>query len=414
MRLEIRPYQRPFRKPLQTAHGLWSLREGVLLRLTDDTGHIGYGEIAPIPWFGTETLAQALTFCQSLDSPKSDFWRNRTTLTEADIPQNLPATQFGLASAWANLQFSRTSPPPPLSPSPCLPLCTLLPTGKAALTAWPHLWEQGFRTFKWKIGVADMAQECRWLEDLITQLPPQACLRLDANGGLTLPEATQLLELCDQVNQVGPHPKSLSPLERDFEEDSGPPLLPGRGAGGEGSVDPPHPKSLSRGERDFEKIDFRPPSPLGRGAGGEGQPGGEGQIECLEQPLPPDQFLQMQHLAQQFHTPLALDESVATLAQLEEHHQRGWTGLWVVKPVIAGWPDRLRHFWRQHSPSIIFSSVFETPIGRQAALTLAQEYAQEVPHPLALGFGTLGWFADDWDSLAPDQLWDRLSQSSPL
>jgi O-succinylbenzoate synthase len=363
MRLDIRPYQRPFRNPLQTAHGLWSVREGLLLRLIDDEGHIGYGEIAPIPWFGTETLAQALTFCQSLGS---DFWQNRVTLTEANIPPNLPATQFGLASAWANLQFAHTSPHPPLSPSPPLSLCGLLPTGKAALTTWPQRWEQGFRTFKWKIGVTDIAQEGRWLEELITQLPPQARLRLDANGGLTVTEATQLLRLCDQLNQTGPHPKSLS-----------------------------------LGERDFEKIPVLLPSPRGRGAGGEGQ------IECLEQPLPPNQFTAMQHLAQQFRTPLALDESVATVAQLETHQQQGWRGLWVVKPAIAGWPDRLRQVWRRHSLPIIFSSVFETPIGRQAALALAQEYAQDVPYPLALGFGTLGWFEDDWDTLTPAELWAR-------
>ncbi|MBD2428378.1 o-succinylbenzoate synthase [Phormidium sp. FACHB-1136] len=369
MRLEIRPYQRPFRNPLQTAHGLWFVREGIILRLTDDEGPIGYGEIAPIPWFGTETLRQALTFCQSLEQ---HFWQNRVTLTETEIPPNLPATQFGLASAWANLQLSRTSPHLPISPSPHLPICGLLPAGKAALTTWPRLWEQGFRTFKWKIGVTDIAQECRWLENLITQLPPQARLRLDANGGLTLSEATQLLELCDQLNQIGPHPKSLSRGERDFETDSDSPLLPGRGAGG------------------------------------------EGQIECLEQPLPPDQFTEMQHLAKQFRTPLALDESVATIAQLEEHQRRGWNGLWVVKPAIAGWPDRLRHFWQQHSPPIIFSSVFETPMGRQAALALAQEYAQAVPNSLALGFGTLGWFEDDWDTLTPEHLWERLSSHGSL
>lgn len=338
MRLELRPYQRPFRQPLHTAHGLWSVREGLLLRLMDNEGHVGYGEIAPIPWFGTETLAQALTCCQSLGS---DFWHNRATLPESDIPPHLPATQFGLASAWADLQQSRTFPPP--LPSPALPICGLLPTGKAALPAWPRLWQQGFRTFKWKIGVADLAQECRWLEDLMAQLPPQARLRLDANGGLTVEEATQLLEVCDRLNR----------------------------AGAKGAI-----------------------------------------IECLEQPLPTDQFTEMQHLAQQCRTPLALDESVATVAQLEEHHRQGWQGLWVVKPAIAGWPDRLRQFWQQHSPPIIFSSVFETPVGRQSALALAQKYAQEVPHSLALGFGTLGWFEDDWDTLTPRQLWGRLAPST--
>jgi len=357
MHLKIRPYRRTFRHPLRTAHGLWAVREGLILRLTDDQGHSGYGEIAPIPWFGTETPAQALAFCQSLEP---DFWQHRTTLAETAIPPHLPATQFGLASAWADLQQARTASRFPPSPASPLPLCALLPTGTAALTAWPQLWEQGFRTFKWKIGVADIAQECRWLEALITQLPPQARVRLDANGGLTLDSATQLLEWCDQLNRTAP----LQPL------------------------------SLRE-----------------RGAGGEGQSADGGRIECLEQPLPLEQFAAMHHLAQQFRTPLALDESVATLAHLEDHHRRGWAGLWVVKPVIAGWPDRLRRVWRQHSPPMIFSSVFETPIGRQAALTLAQDYAQDVPGDRALGFGTLGWFADEWDTLSPAQIWDRAEDS---
>ncbi len=51
-----------------------------------------------------------------------------------------------------------------------------------------------------------------------------------------------------------------------------------RQAGGE-TWGGPHPKSLSHKERDFEEDPFRPPSPTGSGAGGEGQPGSEGQFE---------------------------------------------------------------------------------------------------------------------------------------
>jgi O-succinylbenzoate synthase len=66
MRLEFRPYQRPFARVLSTSHGNWEVREGIILRLTDENRRIGWGEIAPIPWFGSETLEQAKEFCQQL------------------------------------------------------------------------------------------------------------------------------------------------------------------------------------------------------------------------------------------------------------------------------------------------------------------------------------------------------------
>ncbi|HEY9860463.1 MAG TPA: hypothetical protein V6D16_13210, partial [Candidatus Obscuribacterales bacterium] len=91
--LEFRPYRRSFRQPLRTSHGLWSLREGIVLRLSDAMGKVGFGEIAPIAWFGSETLAEALAFCQQ-------FSRQITAEQIATIPATLPACQFGFESAW--------------------------------------------------------------------------------------------------------------------------------------------------------------------------------------------------------------------------------------------------------------------------------------------------------------------------
>ncbi|HRE08169.1 MAG TPA: o-succinylbenzoate synthase, partial [Opitutaceae bacterium] len=54
--LDHRRYALPFRTPLRTAHGRWSVREGLLLRLRTEEGATGYGEVAPIPGFGRETL----------------------------------------------------------------------------------------------------------------------------------------------------------------------------------------------------------------------------------------------------------------------------------------------------------------------------------------------------------------------
>ncbi|MDB9350414.1 o-succinylbenzoate synthase, partial [Nodularia spumigena CS-588/05] len=196
----------------------------------------------------------------------------------------------------------------PLPPAPC-PSASLLPSGEGALSQWERLWKQGYRTFKWKIGVDAISNELEIFELLTRSLPPAAKLRLDANGGLSYEEAKLWLGICDHI---------------------------------------------------------------------------PANIEFLEQPLPVSQFSAMLELSANFQTAIALDESVATLQQLENCFQQGWRGIFVIKPGIAGSPSRLRDFCQKHQIDAVFSSVFETEIGRKAALQLAAELSLK---NRAVGFG---------------------------
>lgn len=189
-RFEFRPYARRFRHPLQTHHGEWATRQGVILRLTNSTGAIGWGEIAPIEWFGSESLTAALSFCCSLPAD--------ITLDQIrQIPASLPACQFGFEAAWEMLVSpERWNNSNKLSPKQ-LPVSILLPTGAEALNA-PQLWDaKPDSTFKWKIGVAAIREELAIFEELLSLLPNQAKLRLDANGGLTWQQSCQWLQVCD-------------------------------------------------------------------------------------------------------------------------------------------------------------------------------------------------------------------------
>jgi O-succinylbenzoate synthase len=63
-----------------------------------------------------------------------------------------------------------------------LPVAGLLPAGRAVLGAVEARLELGFRTFKWKVGVGEAADEWAILDGLLGALPKGAKLRLDANG----------------------------------------------------------------------------------------------------------------------------------------------------------------------------------------------------------------------------------------
>ncbi len=313
---EFRPYRRQFARSLSTNHGTWDTREGIIIRLSDDMGKCGWGEIAPIPWFGSETLEQALHFCHLL--------RGKITAKRiVSIPFNLPACQFGFESALADLKGEPLGGDFPSQ----IAYSGLLPAGEAALQQWEILWHQGYRTFKWKIGVFPIEEELKILHQLVGAFPESVKLRLDANGGLNWQQANAWLAECDRV----------------------------------------------------------------------------GQIEFLEQPLPYHQLNGMVNLSNPYSTAIALDESVATLNQMDSCYRLGWRGIYVIKPAIAGYPSHLRQFCQKYNIDAVFSSVFETAIGRKAALKLAAELS----HPQrAIGFGVNHFFAED-EATYIWQLWNN-------
>ena len=317
------PYRYSFNQPLRTSHGIWRVREGIIIALCETFGsrcrdqrklvlhdrdhRIGKGEIAPIPWFGSETFEDALNFCSQL----------KNTITEEDIIRirdSLPACQFAFESALGELRYKETGRWREKGAEGAgLRYCYLLPAGNRVLDCdLDQIIRSSqtllINTFKWKIGVYPLVEEINILQQLVSRLPSQIKLRLDANGGLTLSEAHQLLEVTDKIPQV----------------------------------------------------------------------------EFIEQPLPPSKFSAMMALSAKYQTALALDESVTNIRQLQDCYQNGWRGVFVIKSAIAGKPSTLRQFCQQYPLDLVFSSVFETSVGRRAALKLAVELGNK---QRAVGFG---------------------------
>ena len=188
-KFEFRAYRRKFATPLNTFHGIWENRDGVILRLTDKTGKVGWGEIAPISWFGSETVEQAVSFCRKLPLVITDK-------TIFSIPDELPTCQFGFESAREMIQQNNSAAKIPQN----LTHSILLPAGKAALSQWRNVWDIGSHTFKWKIGVYPFKEELFIFDLLVGELPTSTKLRLDANGGLSYGEAEIWLQKCDDIN----------------------------------------------------------------------------------------------------------------------------------------------------------------------------------------------------------------------
>ncbi|CAA6676582.1 MULTISPECIES: o-succinylbenzoate synthase [unclassified Lentimonas] len=296
-RFSFKSYQRTFAKPLRTARGEWSLRDGFIVRVEDDSG-VGYGEVAPIPEFGTETVAQAEDFLWGLVADPD-------LLDDAAALAKLPCCAFGLSAAQVSAEpVARRS----------YEVAALLPAGSAGLRELPIKLAAGYETFKWKVGVDHAEVEQAVFQQMVAQLPSGSRLRLDANGGLSVAELETWLWL----------------LQRTPD-----------------------------------------------------------QVEYLEQPLPVGQERLMAGHSESFGVPIALDESLNGVAG------SGWLNKWlgplVVKPALMGNTCELVERLRPVAARVVLSSVFETAIGLENALHLADQLPEL---NRVIGFDTLDAFTD--------------------
>jgi O-succinylbenzoate synthase len=326
-----RRYRLALRAPLRTAHGLWSEREGLMVRLEDENGRVGFGEVAPIPWFGTETMAEAEETCGKFGDKVGD------TLLDA-VPERMGCLRFALATARSGQIATRSDLR--------VPLTALLPAGRGAIEVLLARLEGGWLSFKWKVGVGEPDQELGLLDELLERLPAYAQLRLDANGAWTRHQAIKWLERCAE----------------------------------------------------------RP-------------------IEFVEQPVAPADVDSLLGLAQDYPVKLALDESLVRLEEARQWQARGWPGVFVIKPALAGPLAELVAWFDRTDPDVVLSSAIETALGRAA---IWQFVLGSCPGLLkrAPGFGVGEIFGDrrwdgpftgpvldgDWSrGIKPEELWNALA-----
>jgi len=152
---------------------MWKLREGLILRIEDEAGRFGFGEVAPIPWFGSERYEDALAWCKVRGGK----------LNMADlraVPGELRCLKVALGDALSAMQeesevVSRSFE--------CA--CLMSMSGEAMELAEQRI-DEGFHCFKFKVGVRELEREQAWLKAFMDRYSDPSCrIRLDANGGLS-------------------------------------------------------------------------------------------------------------------------------------------------------------------------------------------------------------------------------------
>jgi len=201
LELAVCRYALPLRRPLVTAVGTHTAREGYVVRLRQADGTTGFGEAAPLPGRGTEpldavpaalrrlsaALAALLDGAESVLPQVPEELRRLAGRLAAAVP-DAPAARAALDLALADLAARRAG-----LPLACwwrsnarreVPVNAVVGAeapGEAARQALEAV-GRGFRTLKLKVGSGGRADRLR-LAAVREAVGVEVALRIDANGG---------------------------------------------------------------------------------------------------------------------------------------------------------------------------------------------------------------------------------------
>ncbi|NQV30763.1 MAG: o-succinylbenzoate synthase [Candidatus Marinimicrobia bacterium] len=189
----------PFKYPLKLNNLELHQREGLILVLTDTSGHVGFGEISPLIGFSRETMETAIYKTTGLVDRMLNFgalaahehseininWKKRTAPSVVHF-----GVETALLSLLANARnvslgvmlYGRSSTK--------IPINGLI---RSSISEWvpeaDSLVSQGYRTLKIKVGRINAVLEARGIKDIRASVGPDIKLRLDANRSWDLETA---------------------------------------------------------------------------------------------------------------------------------------------------------------------------------------------------------------------------------
>jgi muconate cycloisomerase len=195
---EAIPYALPFREPYVTARGTLTRREMVLLRLRDENGLVGLGEAVPLSLRGGASLAEVVRELEELVAGDvlPNYFEHGSfeifSMEEIDPRLALSAPSWcALLTAILDLYGQQEDGASDSQAAPVLCNATLVNGDPMSVANAALEWaEDGFETFKLKLGVGEDVAQVRAVREAVG---PEAKIRVDANAAWSLDTATEIL-----------------------------------------------------------------------------------------------------------------------------------------------------------------------------------------------------------------------------
>jgi L-Ala-D/L-Glu epimerase len=200
-RIAWQGYRVPFARPFATADGTLTHREGLLVTLAMDTGLAGVGEAAPWPLFEHGDVADAARALRAwapgligrrLDELPGAVAALPDALDSAAARCALDFAAHDLLGRWRGVPVTALLGGQPRAVAVNAALGAL-PPDEAAQAARRAV-AAGFGCVKVKVAASSLEDDVARVAAMRAAIGPDVRLRLDANGGWTVPEALAALD----------------------------------------------------------------------------------------------------------------------------------------------------------------------------------------------------------------------------
>ncbi|MDD3558670.1 MAG: o-succinylbenzoate synthase [Melioribacteraceae bacterium] len=202
-------YRLPLRQPILTSKFKLNERSGLIIRLEDSNGNIGYGEASPLDGFSNETLDEAENEIKSFINQNVDFnvEFDPTTKTYKSANTDIKSPSFSLAFEQALFSLMLVSGYSSLESFGLEAIHEIKFNGLVDITGESNtleriegLLKQGFDTIKLKIGRENFHDDLNLLKSIDARFGNGVNLRLDVNGKWSKEEAVENLNGLDGFN----------------------------------------------------------------------------------------------------------------------------------------------------------------------------------------------------------------------
>ncbi|MEM6734596.1 MAG: o-succinylbenzoate synthase [Bacteroidota bacterium] len=207
LKLEFKPYILEFKFSAQTSRGSMKKRKIWFIRISNDLGESGIGEVAPIDRLSPEdpeeipgkleVLSKEL---MKLEQPKSET--EAFELVSRIIPKEFPSIRFGLEVGLLDLiNGGRKNIFVKDLNSISIPINGLVWMGKVDFMKKQikEKLSEGFKCIKLKVGALDFETELEIIRDL-RNVSDELIIRLDANGAFQTSKVLEQLKALSKYN----------------------------------------------------------------------------------------------------------------------------------------------------------------------------------------------------------------------
>ena len=205
-------YRLPFLHNFYTAHGVLTIREGVIVQVTTSDGVTGVGEIAPLPTFNGGSLTDVCLLLTELDGHlyHRTLYEALELLSAEKVSAKNASTLCGLEIAifdalgrTMDCSVSTLLAPSEFTPRAVVPVNAVI-GAKATIAAVEtalNAKKNGFQCVKLKVGIGlSIHEEVERIAMVRNAIGPTMHLRLDANEAWQLEEAIAILSQCAPYN----------------------------------------------------------------------------------------------------------------------------------------------------------------------------------------------------------------------